>query len=157
MKDAGCDMMLPGFSWLLERWLAGCGYPRSAAALAYLAEQGIQVIINLHELPHDRYALAAHRIAGVHLPVPDFSPPSSGQIQDAVSTIEHALCEGKPVAVHCGAGLGRTGTILACYLVRMGCKPADAMARVRALRPGSIETAAQEVAIVAYAEHIRAK
>jgi atypical dual specificity phosphatase len=55
------------------------------------------------------------------------------------------------VAVHCGAGLGRTGTVLAAYLVAGGEEARAALARVRELRPGSVETADQERAIEAYA------
>jgi atypical dual specificity phosphatase len=51
------------------------------------------------------------------------------------------------VAVHCTAGLGRTGVILACYFVTTGLNPRDAMARVRRMRPGSIETTEQAKAV----------
>ena len=55
--------------------------------------------------------------------------------------------------MHCGAGLGRTGTILACYRVWQGDSAGVAIAEVRARRPGSIETAEQEAIITAYARH----
>jgi atypical dual specificity phosphatase len=59
------------------------------------------------------------------------------------------------VAVHCAAGLGRTGTVLAAYLVARGEEPRAALARVRDLRPGSVETADQERAVEAYARRLR--
>ena len=55
------------------------------------------------------------------------------------------------VAVHCGAGLGRTGVVLACYFVHKGLTAQNAIGRVRRLRPGSIETDEQADAIAEFA------
>ena len=55
------------------------------------------------------------------------------------------------VAIHCSAGLGRTGVVLACYLVQKGLTAQNAIARVRRLRPGSIETEEQADAVVDFA------
>jgi hypothetical protein len=59
------------------------------------------------------------------------------------------LAAGEAAAVHCGGGLGRTGTVLACYLLEIdeGLGPEEAVRRVRALRPGSVQTPAQLAAI----------
>lgn len=60
----------------------------------------------------------------------------------------HQAPPSQAVAVHCILGLGRTGTMLACYLVKdKGLAPADAIAEIRRLRPGSIETYEQEKAV----------
>jgi atypical dual specificity phosphatase len=53
------------------------------------------------------------------------------------------LAEGKRVLVHCNAGIGRTGTLLACFLVHQGAKPDEAVRRVRSERPISLETQEQ--------------
>ena len=65
--------------------------------------------------------------------------------------ISKAIAAGRPVGVSCGAGLGRTGTMLACYLVSNGLDAEKAINEVRAKRPGSIETKAQSDAVHAYA------
>jgi atypical dual specificity phosphatase len=54
----------------------------------------------------------------------------------------------------CGADLGRTGAVLACYLVSLGYNALEATDEVRAKRPGSIETKDQEEAVKTYAKQI---
>ncbi len=143
----------PG-AWI-EPQLLGCSYPRRESALAGLAQQGVSVLINLHERGHDPARLARHGLLDVHLPVKDFSAPSPAQLEQGITAIRGAVAAGERVAVHCGGGLGRTGTLLACYLVHQGWSAEAAIARVRELRPGSIETAGQVAAVHTYARHLR--
>ena len=85
-------------------------------------------------------------------PVPDFTPPTQEQIDRMLAFIDEQNDAGRPVAVSCYAGIGRTGTVLACYLVTKGAWPGDAIAEVRQQRPGSIQTPEQEAAVYEYAE-----
>ena len=62
---------------------------------------------------------------------------------------------GHGVLVHCFAGLGRTGTILACFLVAQGMDAAEAIAHVRTRRPGSVEVYSQEFLVYQYARMIQ--
>ena len=78
-------------------------------------------------------------------------PPTDRQLDHLLETIKKANGAKMGVAVHCGAGLGRTGTVLAAYFVAQGLAPKEAVAKVRDLRPGSVETADQERAIEAFA------
>jgi atypical dual specificity phosphatase len=71
-----------------------------------------------------------------------------------VAAIHDALARGEPVAVHCGAGLGRTGTLLAAYLISEGQTPDEAIDFLRGVRPGSVETLEQEQAIYEYARRL---
>jgi len=88
------------------------------------------------------------------LPVADFTPPSHEQLRAGVAAIRESLAAGNRVAVHCGAGLGRTGTLLATYLVSEGVNAEAAISQVRQARPGSIETPAQEAAVRQFAATI---
>ena len=138
-------------TWIVEEKLFACPYPKREADLAALAAHGILLIVNLHERAHDPALLARYGLTEVHLPVADFTPPSPPVIERGITAIAGAIEDGRAVAVHCAAGLGRTGTLLACFLVSEGLDADEAIRTVRSLRPGSIETEAQAAAVAAYA------
>jgi ADP-ribosyl-[dinitrogen reductase] hydrolase len=82
-----------------------------------------------------------------HLPIADFSVPDATSLavwQRIGQDVLGKLNGGGRVAIHCAAGLGRTGTIAAKLLVALGSAPDAAIAAVRHARPGTIETTAQE-------------
>ena len=58
--------------------------------------------------------------------------------------------------VHCAAGMGRAGTILACYLVKyQNLTAKDAIKKVREERPGSIQSETQELAITYFEKQVK--
>jgi atypical dual specificity phosphatase len=138
--------------WIEEGSLLGCPYPRRDRSLAELSERGVSLLVNLHERQHDPVRLKHHGLTEVHLPLRDFAAPSPEQIERGVAAIVEAQGAGEVVAVHCGGGFGRTGTLLACYLIqRHGLDAAEAIQRVRKARPGSVETREQAEAVEAFA------
>ena len=73
-------------------------------------------------------------------------------MHQAVSIIQTSLKNSHPIAVHCEAGLGRTGTIIAAFLTTCGLHAEEAIDSIRKFRPGSVETEEQEAIIYKY-EH----
>jgi atypical dual specificity phosphatase len=140
-----------GFSWIDEPRLAGLARPDSVDELRWLRSQGIDVIVSLTELPLRRDWVNDAGLMAVHVPIYDMTPPTQDQFRQCIDTIRKAHEQNRGVAVHCLAGMGRTGSILAGWLVSQGASAEDAIARIRQLRPGSIETLAQEEAIERFA------
>ena len=138
--------MIHNFSWLLPGRLAGFGlvHAPDLQDLSALRGEGVDAIVSLTEVPLDRTALAAAGLQYLHLPVADMEPPSQAQLHTFVGFVDRQLAAGGAVAVHCRAGLGRTGTMLTAYLIHQGVAPGQALMQVRSQRPGSVETRAQE-------------
>jgi atypical dual specificity phosphatase len=144
-----------GFSWIEKPLLGALARPSSLEDLLWLRQQGIEVLVSLTEERPRRDWTEEAGLLVFHEPLEDMQAPSQDQLARAVSAIQRATERKMPVAVHCGAGLGRTGVILAGFLVARGASAANAMARVRKLRPGSIETDEQERAVELFARRQR--
>lgn len=140
-----------GFTWIDKPHLAGLARPESAEELGWLRTQGIDVVVSLTEDPLRRDWVNEAGLLVVHEPVEDMEAPTQEQLDRCVSSIDRALDQNMGVAVHCTAGLGRTGVVLACHLVVHGMSAANAIARIRRLRPGSIETDEQAEAVEEFA------
>lgn len=81
----------------------------------------------------------------IWFPIADLSTPRHPADPIAlVREITGHLAAGETVVVHCMGGRGRAGTIAACVLAARGVEPARSIALVRAVRPGALETPAQE-------------
>jgi atypical dual specificity phosphatase len=160
-------MALMRFYWLIEGVLAGCSCPGGrrvqgsadtspdvktlASDLAWLREQGISALLTLTEAPLDAGTLATSGLENLHLPIEDLAPPTPQEFMAALDFIDHQRALGKAVAVHCLMGQGRTGSILAAYLIRGGVIPEDALRELRTLCPGAVENPSQERALASFA------
>ena len=125
--------------------------------LPMLFSAGIRGVVSLLNIPTDAAVYTSAGFAFQCLPILDGGAPSLEQAASFVAFVEHQRAEGRPVAVHCEAGLGRTGTVLAIYLITQGESAQGAIARIRALEPLAIETPRQVRFLEEYAEWIRAK
>jgi atypical dual specificity phosphatase len=152
------------FYWVVPGALAGCSRPggtdRRLRApsnkdieqdLDWLRGQGIAALLSLTEQPVPEVLLAERGIDGLHIPIVDMQPPSADQFSEALWFIDYHCARGEPVAVHCLMGQGRTGSILAAYLIRDGLSQAQALSELRAICPHAVENSHQEHALDAFA------
>ena len=82
-----------------------------------------------------------------HLPIRDVSIPDpvfEGAWETQGAALRQKLRDGERIVIHCRGGLGRTGMIAARLLIELGETPDRALQRVRAVRPGAVETLEQE-------------
>ena len=68
------------------------------------------------------------------LPISDMGVPSPDEMVDILDVIDEALACSEGVYVHCAAGLGRTGTVVGCWLIRHGVDPGEALEVLAGLR-----------------------
>jgi protein tyrosine phosphatase len=132
----------PRSYWVIPGKLLAGFYPGSkdlkeaTSKLTALINAGIQHVINLME-PDERdftgnrfvpYADLMESIASKmrisvtfdHLPIKDLSVPTEHHMTRILNQIDLCIKHEIPVYVHCLGGIGRTGTVVGCYLVRHG-------------------------------------
>jgi len=144
------------FSFVIEGVLAGMERPGTFAKLRsdleFLQSQNVRAIVSLTERALEKAFIEEFGFRYLHLPVMDFTPPTDEQISLFLALLRESEAHGHALVVHCGAGLGRTGTMLACALVSRGMDAETAVDYVRTLRPYSIETVEQEDCVRRFAE-----
>jgi predicted protein tyrosine phosphatase len=169
----------PDAYWITDRLLAG-EYPgakdtaEARRKLERFLDAGVTTFIDLTE--EDEYGLrpyaaaagklsAARGLPLTHLrwSIPDLTPPTPPQMSRILDAIDDALTAGQTVYVHCYGGIGRTGTVVGCWLVRHGLSGASALDQIAAWRRAtpdgarpSPETAAQRTMVLNWPERLHA-
>lgn len=146
--------LLHNFSWVVEEEIAAMAAPvfcggEEDRIRDSLSSLEITAAVSLTQRSYGDL-FSPPRFAYLHEPVTDMGVPTLEQLERVLEFIGSHVERGGRVVVHCGAGYGRTGTVLACYLVRRGCTAWEAIDQLRRIRPGSVETGKQETLVVEY-------
>ncbi len=124
--------------------------PQSEQDIARLKNEfAVDRLITLIEYKYQATAIWqwAHqaRMINEWFAIDDFDVPSDmDAYTELIEGILEALEDGETVAIHCLAGLGRTGMVAASCLVALGREPKEAIKMLREVRRGSVQTKAQE-------------
>jgi len=139
------------FYWIIpDRFMAG-EYPSARDEKAarkkihWLVQNRLDHFIDLTEPgeydlpPYHRYLTEEEKVTGLDLthqqfPIADKQTPSHERMLDILDAIDDALNIGKNIYLHCYGGIGRTGTVVGCYLVRHGMQGEQALKHIARLR-----------------------
>ena len=142
------------FSWIIEEKLAGSAIPTSKEEVNWLKQEGVKSIVTIREEPLEDEWIKD--VIYLHIHSNDMGVPEFDDLNKSVDFIHKRLENNEPVMVHCLAGLGRTGTILACYLIKYANMSSDdAIAKIRKQRSGSIQSYSQEEIIFRFEKSVR--
>ena len=142
------------FSWLIENKLAGSGIPTSIDEVQWVIKQGVKSIVTIREESLDESWIKD--VNYLHVLSNDMGVPEFVDLVHAVDFIHRRITNNEPVLVHCLAGMGRTGVILACYLVKhQKMSASEATEKVREERPGSIQSYPQEEIIFRFEKFLK--
>ncbi len=147
-----------GFMWLKKGMLAGTPQPGVVLDVDYdmkaLKRVGVTKLITLTETDLDQDLLRSYEISNIWEPMPDMSPPTLEQGIRLCESIQQLIRQREVVAVHCRAGHGRTGTLLALYLIWEGQSAMQALENVRRIEPRWIQSKEQEDFLIEFAAAI---
>lgn len=139
--------------WVVPQRLLAGAYPgdpnpeEARVKIKRLLDAGVRSFINLQqslELGRDGKPFACYREAVAafcpeavcqRFPIRDVSVPNHVRMVEILDAIDDALRADQPVYIHCWGGIGRTGTVIGCWLLRHGfARPENVLARLTTLR-----------------------
>lgn len=148
--------MIVGFKWIVEGSLAGSGQPGLYTDveddLDFIKSNGLDTVVTLTESPLGE-EFNDKDIEIIHFPIHDMGIPVPRVAHGLCKSLKMKLDSGKKILIHCKAGLGRTGTILACVLIEMGYDTDEAIKKVRSHIRMGIQNSLQEGFIQHYFEY----
>lgn len=144
---------IPDSYWVRPDKLMAGAYPRvwddemSRVELGQLLEAGVTFFLDLTEageyylesyapLLKEEAAARERSVEHRRMPIRDMDTPTPAEMKHILDTIDTALAAGQVIYLHCFGGIGRTGTVVGCYLVRRGLDGQAALAEIIRLRQG---------------------
>ncbi|NNE52897.1 MAG: protein tyrosine phosphatase [Sulfitobacter sp.] len=149
---------LPGSLWIMPHPPAD----DLPGAISAYATEGIEHIISLLEaeearalgLSREEMLCSARGITFQSHPIPDFALPQEPAFGALIWSLSNALSAGEAIAVHCRAGVGRSGMVAACTLIARGLSGETALQRVSEARGVSVpDTVAQRDFVLNFSPH----
>jgi atypical dual specificity phosphatase len=134
------------FTWVKKDKLAASGRPYSKSQVDWLERNGVTAILTLTEDPLPQEWTG--KVKTKHISMKDHAPLSHKDMMLGADYIASALAAGEVLLVHCLAGKGRTGCILAAYFIAHEGKSArQAIDELRAERQGSVERQQEQMVL----------
>lgn len=173
LPHANCYWVLPG-RLLAGEYPGALGAEAAHAKLARHLDAGVTFFLDLtdpadgltpyHPLLTAEAAARQRPLTHRQLTIRDMDVPTPAHMAVILDVLEAALAAGETVYVHCWGGIGRTGTVVGCYLVRQGLTGEQALAQLAAWwrtvaksnrHPRSPQTDAQVAFVRQWAEPAR--
>ena len=128
-------MSTPAHYRVADGLLAGA-YPGAPGSVEALEGAGVTLFVDLTHPsdPLEHYEHRLHSARRLGHPIPDMGTPTAGNVIGILDDIDAARSLGGTAYVHCWGGVGRTGTVVGCWLVRHGVEGDDPIATIAELR-----------------------
>ncbi|CAK9823216.1 Dual specificity protein phosphatase CDC14A [Anthophora retusa] len=139
------DMRNGGLNWLVpHKFLAflgpstepGTPYHPPECYIDYFLKNDVTTVVRLNKKVYEASRFTGAGITHYDMFMPDGTVPPRRILNEFLQLSENSS---GPIAVHCKAGLGRTGTLIAAYLIKhYKMRAREAIAWIRICRPGSV-------------------
>jgi atypical dual specificity phosphatase len=138
----------------VDNYVCGSARIMSKSDIVWLGGKEVKAILALTETSAPTSWIGGSGIEYKHVPVKNHFAPTLAQMEECVDFIEKNVQKANKTLVHCAAGKGRTGTVIAAYVCKRDNIPAElAIEQLRAKRGGSVErnpSSGQENAVIAF-------